>query len=318
VDDSAVVGWDGSDGASRAVEWAATRQDLSGGSLAIVRVVDSEREDAAERTRAVGAARMALLAQVARTEGAHRGLRVVSHVIEGDPFDTLRSLSRTTNLLAVGSSGPGRRGDRRHATLAARLVATAEGPVAVVPLQPPERRDIVVGVDGTGSSLAALAFAAREALRWGDTLVAVHAWLLPVNADFAAGVDTDGTDLLRHQHESLLRESLARTVHDHPSLRIRPRVVQGLASRVLLDAGRDARMLVVGNHGRRRIARFLLGSVSRIAVMTLVSATVVVREPSGRIPQTWSIEPQRERDVAGGAATVVAADVTTPGAVPSR
>ncbi len=298
MDTSTVVGWDGSDGASRAVDWAATRQERSGGSLAIVRVVDSAHQDVAERSRSFGAARVAVLAEVARIEGAHRGLRIVSDVYEGDPGETLRGLSRTTNLVTVGSSGARRRGDRRYSALAARLVATAEGPVAVVPEHPTERHDIVVGVDGTDSSLAALDFAAREALRWDDTLVAVHAWLLPVNADFASGVDTDGSDLLRLQHESLLRESLAATVAAHPSLRIRTRVVQGLASRVLLDAGGDARMLVVGNHGRRRIARFLLGSVSRIAVMALVSATVVVREPGGSAPDAPRPEPVLERDVA--------------------
>jgi nucleotide-binding universal stress UspA family protein len=51
---------------------------------------------------------------------------------------------------------------------------------------------------------------------------------------------------------------------------------------VLQQVSQSRRLLVVGNHGRRRIARFLLGSVSHAVVLAVTGPTVVVQAADER------------------------------------
>ncbi|MCU1529135.1 MAG: hypothetical protein JWP75_2898, partial [Frondihabitans sp.] len=105
----------------------------------------------------------------------------------------------------------------------------------------------------------------------------VHAWLSSVGATENVRTDRATTALLRHRHESLLEESLVEVVLEHPTLDIQRRVVQGLAAKVLLHEALECRLLVVGNNSRRRVARYLLGSVSNATLRDAQRATVVVK-----------------------------------------
>jgi nucleotide-binding universal stress UspA family protein len=287
MEKTAIVGWNGTPSASRAAEWLAERQLRNGRAMALVRVIapaDSVVSEPAAQDSEDEATRLRL---------AHRGLEVIVRVVEGEPLDVLRGLSSASNLVTVGRTGSAERGGLARPSLGERLASTARGPVAVVP---DEARGpgsgIVVGVDGTEASLEALGFAAQEASDLGEPLEVVHAWLSPTGATHDARADRSAADLLRHRHESLLEESLQEVLADHPLLLIQRRVVQGLPVKVLLDEARAARMLVVGNHGRRLVARFLLGSVSNALLRSAGRATVVVKTaeavpPDG--PRTASV-----------------------------
>ncbi|WP_165063207.1 universal stress protein [Marisediminicola senii] len=287
VTGATIAATDGGDTASAAADWAADRAQRSESPMALVRVVEPIRHElATDVDRRVAAERADVQVECARLRACHPTLDLTTDVVYGDPGEILRQMSSSANLLVIGSSSR-----RRHESFVVdRLVATTNGPVAVIPAVPAStaeiaRHGIVVGVDGTDASLAALAFAAAEAARSGEPLDVVHAWLdsrIIAKADAArASDDAARTALLRSQHEALLRDSVTAVTREHPTLAVRERVVQGDAATVLLDAASGRRMLVVGINGRSRIARFLLGSVSRAIVRAAAVPTVVVRGDTG-------------------------------------
>ncbi|MFF7853281.1 universal stress protein [Streptomyces sp. NPDC007904] len=134
-------------------------------------------------------------------------------------------------------------------------------------------RPITAGVDGTEESLAALAWAAREAVRRGLPLRVVHAWRFEAH-------DTVDTGDAATQ-ERWVRESLAeaaRTVSGlHPDLTVTTDVLRGDAVETLAGAAADAEMLVLGSRGHGRIMGFLVGSVGQQVIVDARRPVVFVR-----------------------------------------
>lgn len=119
---------------------------------------------------------------------------------------------------------------------------------------------IVVGVDGSPASSAALHWAVEEATVSGREVRAVAAWsytpalgpggvVMPVD-DMAAGY--------RHT----LEEVVGKATGAHPAAPVHPELVEGEPVDVLLEAAKGASMLVLGSHGHGRLMTVLLGSVS--------------------------------------------------------
>ena len=63
----------------------------------------------------------------------------------------------------------------------------------------------------------------------------------------------------------------------HPGLELRKLVEQEDAVAALVEAGREAELLVVGSHGRGAFARLFLGSVSHGVLTNLVAPVAVIR-----------------------------------------
>ncbi len=150
-----------------------------------------------------------------------------------------------------------------------------------------ERGFIVVGVDGTRESDAALAFALDEAARTGDAVEVVTAWtvrLPPVSVPVIPPVVAmTGTPLdereLRTQAEEFQEQALARMAGAAATVTVSRRVVEGDAAQVLVDASRTARMLVVGSRAMGAVRAALLGSVSRHCAHHAACPVVVVPDP---------------------------------------
>ncbi|MFD0065471.1 universal stress protein [Streptomyces sp. NPDC056690] len=120
---------------------------------------------------------------------------------------------------------------------------------------------IVVGVDGSPSSRAALRWAVRYAGLVGGRVEAVSAWEVPGMASWSApAVDTDFD--VGEAERGLVEEVRAVLGEDGGSL-VRERLVRGNAAEVLVDAAQGAEMLVVGSRGHGSFRRALLGSVSQ-------------------------------------------------------
>lgn len=121
-------------------------------------------------------------------------------------------------------------------------------------------QEIVVGVDGSDGSRRALEWAAGEARNHAGRLVVLAAWEIPVLVD-GSGLweSAELSDSLRVDAENLAA-SMAREVCD--GLEYDVRAVEGPAARVLVEAARNADMLVVGSRGRGGFSSLLLGSVS--------------------------------------------------------
>jgi nucleotide-binding universal stress UspA family protein len=121
---------------------------------------------------------------------------------------------------------------------------------------------VVVGVDGSRESEAALRFAADEARLRGAVLRIVCAWT-PSDAGYMGEVfapTPDAFDQAERHAEAVLREALER-LHGE-SLEIEAIAEEGGPTAVLLGQAADAALLVVGSRGLGAAKRLVLGSVS--------------------------------------------------------
>jgi nucleotide-binding universal stress UspA family protein len=133
---------------------------------------------------------------------------------------------------------------------------------------------IVVGVDGSKSSRAALAWAVRQAALTGAVVDAVTAWQIPLYYGFA--LTDEGPDFAQLAASSL-DEAIAEAASLEPGVVIRPTVVQENAAQALLDAAKGADLLVVGSRGHAGFTEALLGSVGQHCVHHAECPVVVVR-----------------------------------------
>jgi nucleotide-binding universal stress UspA family protein len=118
---------------------------------------------------------------------------------------------------------------------------------------------IVVGVDGSKASVAALRWAQRVAAPTGSTIQAVTVWSYPPEYGWAGAVDDWRPDL---DAEKSLEVALDEAFAGHRPVGLELLVRQGHARTALLDAAVGAEMLVVGSRGHGGFVGLLLGSVS--------------------------------------------------------
>jgi nucleotide-binding universal stress UspA family protein len=139
---------------------------------------------------------------------------------------------------------------------------------------------IVVGVDGSPSSLDALAWAVGEAHRGGVPVVAVAVWCLPTNygwnVEWVGAIDFEGE--ARHA----LEQNVAKVVGAVGDPVVTLKVVNGHPSPVLVEESHHASLVVVGTRGHGEFAGFLLGSVSSFVATHAACPVVIVRDGLGR------------------------------------
>lgn len=122
---------------------------------------------------------------------------------------------------------------------------------------------IVVGVDGSAQSEAALDWAMAEAELRSAVVEAVHTYDVPVFAD-PVGVGTTALYENIPEIEEAARDLVARLVaaHARPGVAVESFVAQGPAGGVIVDRAQHADLVVVGARGHGAVASLLLGSVS--------------------------------------------------------
>ena len=136
---------------------------------------------------------------------------------------------------------------------------------------------IVVGVDGSGGSRAALEWAFAEAARRNASVTAVSVWQYPYIA--LAPAPLGGTVAPAFHMQEAAEEALETVLAEvgvPEGLTVERVVKEGSASRVLLAAAEGATMLVVGVRGHGGFAGLVLGSVATQCVNHAVIPTVVV------------------------------------------
>ncbi|MFD7459899.1 MULTISPECIES: universal stress protein [unclassified Streptomyces] len=133
-------------------------------------------------------------------------------------------------------------------------------------------RPITAGVDGSEESHAALAWAAREAVRRGLALRVVHAWRFEPDQAVDGDRDTQA-DWVREAVEEGVREITGR----HPGLDVTTDVREGDAVDTLAAAAADSELLALGSRGHGRVVGFLLGSVGQQVIAEAARPVVLVR-----------------------------------------
>ncbi|MCX4744144.1 universal stress protein [Kitasatospora sp. NBC_01287] len=135
---------------------------------------------------------------------------------------------------------------------------------------------VVVGVDGSPSSRAALRWAVGHARLLGGVVEVVGVVELPVNFGWSAPVvdTTFDEDVTRRRFTEELDAVLG--AGERP-VAVRELLVRGDPVEALLEAGRGAEVLVVGSRGHGSVARALLGSVSTEVARQAPCPVVIVR-----------------------------------------
>lgn len=136
---------------------------------------------------------------------------------------------------------------------------------------------IVVGIDGSAASRAALDWAIQHARTRTDTdLALVHAW-------FATGTSgmlhIDDLDARRAAGQRILRDA-ERRARSSGETAVTVHLEHGAAATAIIDHARDADLIVVGSRSRGALGGLLLGSVSQ-AVVTRAAAPVAVINRTG-------------------------------------
>ncbi|GAA4031909.1 universal stress protein [Arthrobacter methylotrophus] len=135
---------------------------------------------------------------------------------------------------------------------------------------------IVVGVDGSPASIEALKHARSIAVPLGAQVVAVACWMFP---QVYGGYVAPDVEDYEKEAQGILEESLARAFGPALPGNVTSRLVCGPARDLLIDASKDADMLVVGRRGHGGFAGLLLGSVSSACVAHALCPVLVVHAP---------------------------------------
>ncbi|HKN53302.1 MAG TPA: universal stress protein [Amycolatopsis sp.] len=142
---------------------------------------------------------------------------------------------------------------------------------------------VVVGVDGSEASLAALVWATEEAAGLGAEVEAVTVWTHDAMLDDASAERTLAEARNVHLHD--LEAQVTVALKGRSNVTVRCSAPDGDATDILVERSRDARMLVVGSHGAGKLHDILVGSVSS-ACLRHAYCPVVVIPPGARTPES--------------------------------
>ncbi|GAA2372014.1 universal stress protein [Dactylosporangium salmoneum] len=259
-----VVGYDGSDEARGAVDWAAAEAERTASRLQILDAYQiawpgAYYAVAAEQFEfARTAAEQRVAEMVARVRERGTGVDVFGTAVDGLAAATLLEVADAgARMIVVGSRGAGGLTNLLMGSVSQQVATHSPVPVAVVrgrstAIDGP----VVVGVDGSASSDDALALAFEAARARGTTVAAIRAHATPPQPSLPLpAVDAFERDALN--------TSLAPWIAKYPDVKVEALVAAGRAAKVLIGVSHTAQLVVVGSRGHGGFAGLLLGSVGQ-------------------------------------------------------
>jgi nucleotide-binding universal stress UspA family protein len=146
---------------------------------------------------------------------------------------------------------------------------------------------IVVGVDGSPASNAAVCWAAREAVMRQTPLTLVHVvnpvvspWAqAPLLDEYPVWQENEGRRILGDALK-IAQDSAA----ESPQTSIESELMFSSTIPTLVNLTREAKLIVVGNYGHGALARGLLGSVSSSLVRRAHCPVAVIRDEEPHMP----------------------------------
>lgn len=266
--DPVVVGYDGSRASRAALRWAAEVARLRNLPLAVCHAwrwpyPGRPSGGVGDVRRAAGHVLDEGLRRVSRVAGRPDA---TGRLVEGTAAGALVTQSYTASLVVVGDRGTGGFGDLRVGSVAVQVSAHASCPVVVVKDGAPtssHRGDVVVGIDGSPASDAALGFAFEEAaLRRAPVRVVCSWW------DAGAAVGTPAipfTDAAGLERDAAARfhRTVAPWLEKYGQVDATTAFVVEPPREALREAAVGARLVVVGNRGIGTAPTTLLGAMSR-------------------------------------------------------
>lgn len=269
------VGVDGSLVAVRALDWAAAEAVRHGTALRVVYAVP-DRDEAAP----------VLDSATARVRQRYPNLPLVTVAAEGGAVTALARESADADLTVVGTRGLGALAGSAFGSVSLRLAALAQGPLLVVRGDHPcdDGRDVLLGLaDDTDARAAAYAF--QEAERRGVRLRVLHSWthrhLTPETPSLVPAHSPGQERLARdaRAEEAVPRYALTRLYDQHPDVVVETHTVRTAPADALLEATREAAVVVIGAHRRTSVLGPRLGPVAHTLLHRAHCPVVVV--PNG-------------------------------------
>jgi nucleotide-binding universal stress UspA family protein len=279
-----IVGIDGSPLAEVAVDWAARDALHRGVLLTVVHVKSSvdaglwpDLPISDDYLTARDRKSREIISQAVRIAGlaTGHGVDVAPLTVSGNPVSTLVDLSKDATMVVVGSRGVGAIAGRLLGSVSSGVLHHAHCPVAVFHNEfHGKAAPVVVGIDGSPASEAAVAIAFDEASHRGVPLVALHTYSDAVADDGFAYADWS---TVVTQAEESLGERLAGWQEQYPDVVVRRVVARDWPAHQLLAQAKAAQLVVVGSHGRGGFAGLLLGSVSSAVAQSAGVPVIVAR-----------------------------------------
>jgi nucleotide-binding universal stress UspA family protein len=222
----------------------------------------------------------------------HPGLDVTVDQVSGRPAEVLTEAVQDAELLVLGSRGLSGIGGFLVGSVGQAVVAQAERPVVLVraeeqvadghatdpsaiPFAGTPFGPVVLGLDTVSPDEAVITFAFEAAARRVTPLRVVHGWNLPPYFAYGLPADPELNALLAKQEAAALAEVLHRWKEKYPAVTVVEESRAGNPAVHLVDASREASLVVVGRRIRHSTLGAHIGPVTH-AVLHHAAAPVVV------------------------------------------
>lgn len=264
-----LLGFDGSDGASSALEWVADRSLRGDSIVEVVIVTNPLLQD-----RPLAEEQLAQAEQ--RLHSRIPSLPVETERVDGLMPSALTDAATGVDILVIGVDSDRPVREALHGWMALRVSAKATVPTCIVPagwsvVDGP----VSVGLSQEPHNDSAAVFAATEALARGESLRVVHAWVEPPTSAGTTAVDVSRRATFR-RHSEVVERAVERLRTDFPTLTIEPVLIRDNAVAALAAAASDSSLLVIGTHGRGVLAGGFYGSVGQDLIGAVRTPVVVV------------------------------------------
>ncbi|MGW2517426.1 universal stress protein [Streptomyces sp. NPDC001617] len=292
------VGLDGSPESRAAAEWAAREAQLLGLPLKLVQVWEPVPSPMAQAPLLGPETHQHWTERIPReaAEGIrlrHPGLGVTTEQLSGRPAEVLANAAKDAELLVLGSRGLGGIGGFMVGSVGLSVVAHTERPVVLVrsgeqaadehemdPVGIPSAatpfRPVVLGLDIESPDATLIAFAFAAAARRDTSLRVVHGWNPPPYYAYGLATDLELHGALARQEAIDLAEVLGPWREKYPDVEVTEESLYGTPGSHLVDASREASLVVVGRRVRRGPLGAHIGSVTHSVLHHSTAPVAVV------------------------------------------
>ncbi|WP_405623251.1 universal stress protein [Streptomyces sp. NBC_00076] len=291
------VGLDGSPESRAAAEWAAREAKLCDLSLKVVHIWEPVPDPMAQAPLLGVGTQQHWTERVPReaAEGIslrHPGVTVTSEHAVGRPSEVLAEAAKHAELLVLGSRGLGGIGGFMVGSVGLSVVAHTECPVVLVraleqaagehemdpagiPSAATPFRPVVLGLDVERPDETLIEFAFDAAERCATSLRVVHGWNPPPYYAYGTPVNPALHEALSLSESEALTEALRPWRQKFPDMEVVGESRYGSAAVHVVEASRDASLVVVGRRRRRSPFGAHIGHVTH-AVLHHSAAPVAV------------------------------------------